>query len=378
DNLRPNLRYITSWPANGWSNQVIQYMNLIYLAQLTERVPIIPRFRPVHMGANASHLDFSDVFDLPRLQQELGMTSVLEWRQIKDLNSETVDELGCWDIQDKTWEADRLYLEPPVDLKLDISYSRAPEWVRASDGGASPKTLLWPLASLVYLTEHTNGLERLPAELSPLHRVELSPDEHLFCCNSMYFGVEMLGEVRDISPAWHAVGRHMRWTAKVEEIAMRYVRQTLGVTPRESIPPFFAVHIRRGDFVIWCNIAGVTAQECFAPLSAFARRVDEMRAALFEGRGVSVERVIVTSDEEDPDWWAAVSSLGWLRPDHSQTVELYGPWYPMFIDAVIQSTAAGFVGTDTSTVSILSRRRVAEMGGLSEMVRWGWRGADDH
>lgn len=78
--------------------------------------------------------------------------------------------------------------------------------------------------------------------------------------------------------------------------------------------------------MIWCNIAGVSAQECFAPLSAFARRVDEMRVALFEGRGVSVEPVIVTSDEEDPDWWTAVSSLGWLRPDHSQTVQLYGAW----------------------------------------------------
>lgn len=50
----------------------------------------------------------------------------------------------------------------------------------------------------------------------------------------------------------------------------------------------------------------------------------------------------------------------------------------MFIDTIIQSTAAGFVGTDTSTVSILSRRRVSDMGGLTELVRWGEPGADDH
>jgi hypothetical protein len=43
----------------------------------------------------------------------------------------------------------------------------------------------------------------------------------------------------------------------------------------------------------------------------------------------------------------------------------------MFIDAVIHGAASGFVGTDTSTVSILARRRVAARGGPTEMVKWG-------
>lgn len=36
----------------------------------------------------------------------------------QDLESETVEDLGCWDIQDKRWDDESIYLEPPVDLKL--------------------------------------------------------------------------------------------------------------------------------------------------------------------------------------------------------------------------------------------------------------------
>jgi hypothetical protein len=50
----------------------------------------------------------------------------------------------------------------------------------------------------------------------------------------------------------------------------------------------------------------------------------------------------------------------------------------MFIDAVIHSAAYGFVGTDTSAVSILGRRRVSSKGGVTEMVKWGRPHADDH
>jgi hypothetical protein len=58
-------------------------MNLIYLAQMTERVPIIPRFRPVHVDADdGSHIDFGEVFDIQRLEAGLGK-HILEWRQVK-------------------------------------------------------------------------------------------------------------------------------------------------------------------------------------------------------------------------------------------------------------------------------------------------------
>lgn len=53
--------------------------------------------------------------------------------------------------------------------------------------------------------------------------------------------------------------------------------------------------------------------------------------------------------------------------------------YPVILDAAVQSNGLGFVGTDRSTFSILSRRRVIDWhDGAARMVLWGSKGADDH
>jgi hypothetical protein len=53
--------------------------------------------------------------------------------------------------------------------------------------------------------------------------------------------------------------------------------------------------------------------------------------------------------------------------------------YPLFIDAVIQSNGAGFVGTQGSTMTTVARRRVESWrGGPTRVVKWGSPNADDH
>jgi hypothetical protein len=53
--------------------------------------------------------------------------------------------------------------------------------------------------------------------------------------------------------------------------------------------------------------------------------------------------------------------------------------HPVFIDAIIQSNGAGFVGTRGSTMSNLALRRVQSWhNGPTRIVQWGWPGADDH
>jgi hypothetical protein len=119
--------------------------------------------------------------------------------------------------------------------------------------------------------------------------------------------------------------------------------------------------------------------ECFAPLSAIARRVDEVKAAVLQQKGLVVERVIITSDEKNNTWWEGVEPYGWHRMDHSNTAAEYGAWYPLLIDAAIQSGGIGLVGTDLSTVSMIAGHRVkAWHGGIVKMVKWGKPGADDH
>jgi hypothetical protein len=83
--------------------------------------------------------------------------------------------------------------------------------------------------------------------------------------------------------------------------------------------------------------------------------------------------VIVTSDESDEAWWSQVAAKGWHRVDHDalQTAARYGRWYPVFLDAVIQSRGTGFLGTMKSTMSLMAKRRVEDwQNGVARMVQW--------
>ncbi len=123
---------------------------------------------------------------------------------------------------------------------------------------------------------------------------------------------------------------------------------------------------------------------CLGELSAHVFPVtrevqEELRAR--KGIEVPMDRVVITSDESDPAWWDEVKALGWKTVDHqaARTAEVLGRWYPVILDAAIQSNALGFVGTDRSTYSILSRRRVETWhDGVTRTVLWGYKGADDH
>ncbi|KAJ7089795.1 hypothetical protein B0H15DRAFT_930626 [Mycena belliarum] len=378
DNLRPDVQYVTTWPGSGWTNDVILYMNLLYLSLITERVPVIPYFTPTHVGGSAPTLAFGEVFDLPRLQEAIG-APILEWHQVKDPQSDIVDPLGCWSV----WEAVQdLNIEPHFTsatkrLKLDVSYTAGPRWIKMDlDNDRDPHATFWGLAALAFPETRAANLQT-PA-MSPVHRLSLPPDEQMLCYDYLYYvGANNAYEWEsDYGPAWRFVGRHMHWTPKILELAERYVREALVVAPYEPTPPYIAVHVRHGDFAGWCE---VPVKDCFAPLSAIARRVEEVQTELWATRHVIVDRVVVTSDEQDSAWWAEVAELGWMRPDHARTAELHGVWYPILIDAAIQSGGLGFVGTDRSTVSLMGSRRVATWhGGVVRTVRWGYPGADDH
>lgn len=169
----------------------------------------------------------------------------------------------------------------------------------------------------------------------------------------------------------------MYWSPTILRLADQYVRKTIGVAEGDPTPPWIAIHIRHGDFR---NLCGETPlEECFAPLSVVSRRVEEVKKELYERKGITVSHVIMTSDERNATWWEGVKAQGWYSIDHSQTVELMGQWYPVFIDAAIQSLGMGFVGTDGSTMSVLARRRVESWNdGSTRTVKWGSPGADDH
>ncbi|KAJ6621115.1 hypothetical protein B0H10DRAFT_2352825 [Mycena sp. CBHHK59/15] len=365
DNLRPEVKYISSWGSGGWTNDVIGNINLIYLALITDRVPIIPAFMPTHIGRHRDPIPFGEVFDVPHLWRALGKP-VLEWREVKDPNSTVLDDLGCWNI----WESVQFYEKfprhsfNPGHVNLDISYTKTPSWIKMFPGYEHDRhSTFWSLAALSFPSARNANL--VPALPSPLHNVSLEPDDHLLCYDFLYYVAahQSFEFSRDYSPAWRYVGQHMRWLPALEQVALQYTRRAFGLDGDVPIPPFISVHVRRNDFKSQCRL-GVALEDCFASLPVIARRVREVQAEIQERKGIVVSHVIVTSDEKNGTWWGQVEEQG---------------WYPILIDAVIQSQGVGFVGTDMSTVSALAWNRVKSwQDGPVRMVKWGAPNADDH
>jgi hypothetical protein len=71
------------------------YINMVYLAMLTSRTPVIPPFVPSHVDYDGGFPPFDDVFDVLRLAAAINMP-ILEWRDVKQENGTASDELGCW------------------------------------------------------------------------------------------------------------------------------------------------------------------------------------------------------------------------------------------------------------------------------------------
>ncbi|KAG1802972.1 uncharacterized protein HD556DRAFT_1490165 [Suillus plorans] len=386
DNLRNDTKYITSWGSAGWTNDVITYGNLIYLALITERIPIIPKFLSNHIDPSAPPFVFEEIFDVPRLSQAIGI-HLLQWHEVKDPESQVVDDLGCWTV----WETVQRHIKVPEPrrspslnvLKLDISWTRTPAWVELTSPSIHHNhASFWSLASLGFPEARSKSLElSLTNHPSSQHQVSLPPDDHVLCFDLLYYvSAHHTWEWElDYSPAWRFVGQHMRWTASMEKIADAHARRAMNVPVTQPTPPYISIHIRHGDFSKQCE--GFPVDQCFAPLSVIARRVSEVQEELRTRKGIHVTHVIMTSDERDPEWWSDVRALGWTWVDYAaeRTEEIYGKWHPVFLDAIIQSNGAGFVGTRGSTMSTLASRRVQTWhDGATRLVSWGWPGADDH
>ncbi|KIM70241.1 hypothetical protein SCLCIDRAFT_102054 [Scleroderma citrinum Foug A] len=382
DNLRNDTKYITSWLNAGWTNDVMTIGNLLYLAMITERVPILPRFIPSHIGPDALDIPFGHVFDVPRLSKAIGLP-ILEWEQVKDVDSTVVDELGCWALWPVVAEEDI----PPrgssvvEKLKLDLSHTLVPGWVKLTQPGVPDKhASLWSLARLSFPEARVEALKQPPIP-SPLHQASLPPDEQLLCFDYLYYtAVTNAWEWNwDYSPAWRFVGRHMHWNATLVKLAEEHVRRAMQVPDNELTPAYISIHVRHGDFRSYCN--SIPEDQCFASISVIARRVEEVQQELLDRKGIHVTRVIMTSDERDPNWWAEIAKLGWTWVDYAaeRTVEKHGKWYPLLLDAIIQSRGAGFVGTEYSTMTTVALRRVQDWSqGAVRVTHWGWPGADDH
>jgi hypothetical protein len=198
-------------------------------------------------------------------------------------------------------------------------------------------------------------------------------------------------------PSWTQVGQYVHFTPRVIALTQADLRRAFGLSPDVDIPPYVAVHVRHGDFDGGCS-EGTTLETCYAPLSTYAKRVVEVQTELRERHGVEAKHVLMTSDEQDKTWWEGVRQLGWAHIDFANEPEdeILTKWsvfyvstdglpreadelsrYPIVVDSAAHSMAAGFVGTERSTVSLMAVRRITAWGyGVVRTVNWGWPDAD--
>jgi len=215
----------------------------------------------------------------------------------------------------------------------------------------------------------------------------LQPDAQLLCYDFPYYvGSHRPFEIEEqIRPAWRFVGKHLHWAPQIQALGDAYLRRAFGLGPKDRVPPYIALHVRRQDFYRQCKFRNppIPIEECFAPLSAYARRVDQIRAALatspkhnFTTGDAQALPVVITSDEKSPAFWDEVAQLGWTQLNHTTegTVQKYGLWYEIILDVYAQGSGVGFVGTVQSTMSMLAARRVEDWrGGVTREVNWGGR-----
>lgn len=385
DNLRNDTKYVTSWPSAGSTNDFFSFLSLIYIALNTDRVPIIPAFVGVHhLDEHAGMMPFSAVYDLPRLQKTLGIP-ILEWKDVKDLSvplkERPAELLGCWSVHMgmKGLKGRPIHPETEEILALDIS-----NWPVLSDSAIgheeSPST-----ANIIALAALSDPIHRADAmkyrELEPEPCQEsgqlVEPDEQLLCFDYLFFTATYMSSYEhssDFDPIWRWVGQFVHFNPALVERARGMLHRTLEVPENAATPAFITIHVRRGDFAVWCY--DTPLDDCFAPFSDYAKKVEDIRRVLTM-RGIQVDpsHVIITSDEKDPAWWAEVVRLGYRYVDHKkeETIKLYGKWYPTLIDGAIHTLAVGLVGTDRSTYSEVSRKRMKSWNEVHEFrsVLWG-------
>ncbi|KAF7290976.1 hypothetical protein HMN09_01276300 [Mycena chlorophos] len=378
DNLRPELKYITSWHGAGITNDMMAHINLLYLAKQTDRIPIMDIFFADwgHVGfgykVRPPPMLFGDVFDLPRFTNLTGV-EVLQWPDVKAADSREIDSFGCWNLEQANLNNQNPHLgaTTPGERGFDISYMVIPPWTKQyPEQKWNEFVRLSQLVALSFPEKHKENVQAQQQTLrgSTLLGLKTPPDEQLMCFDWLFNTCENAPHdvLKDYSSTWRQIGQHLHFHPKIEGLAHEYLRKAFQLSVDQPVPPYIAVHVRRGDFDIWCT---VPREECFTPFLYFARKVKKMQEQLLADKGLTIQHVVVTSDESADEFWADVASYGYGRPDHTTTKEEYGAFYPVFIDNAIQGLAHGIVGTEMSTVSRIAAKRIESwQGGINTMV----------
>ncbi|GAA5943703.1 hypothetical protein JCM3775_001341 [Rhodotorula graminis] len=412
--LKPGVRYITTMSYGGHANQFMAIENLLYLSKLLSRVAIVPTLSPLHF--NETPRDFSTFYDLDRFYRETEIPAV-EMSAFKPWNftrPAVKEQISCWSVLEQTAGNRNVNDGSLAAHQIAVKYWALPPMERGSEGFN-----IWfeSLHSFDFgRLKRDKWIERVKKELIPQQYPQVHPsadpsheraetlkpgfdplgspppDENLFCLDTTFF----LGS-RILPPAyplpdkryeaprlyeghgWLQAGQFLRFSTHLEELATIYLQDLFGTV---TIPPFIAVHLRRGDFQ---SARGLTSLEAFTDAVQRVRdrldwRMDHpdgwvgaghAQQKYFSGVRARHYAVVATTDEAPSSDFVRQlkEDLGWKVVDHEHmhTEEELGAWYPTMIDAAVLARGRGFVGTEWSTFSYLAGLRVKYWnGGVEE------------
>ncbi|GAA5870793.1 hypothetical protein JCM1840_006806 [Sporobolomyces johnsonii] len=380
DALRPDLRYLTLDSWSGMTGQFFTTLSLMYLAQQTQRIAILPSWRDAdHYGD--SMIKMGLLFDMEKYRQESGALFV-DWDEVKPLDRNHAntdrDAIGCY-MGNNAFEGGRSFDEHNLEQTI-WRVPRSGGWFEHSVEAF--QLFDWDEADRVKRTKEfaKENQRDLPSNML---------NSQLLCYSNLWdlnvagahatgvrwydgFGGQQRKDggikellpisMRGTHPEWFAVGQFIDFHPDVWEVALEATRRTLKV---KQIPEnLVTVHLRRGDFKEWCS----TGHNCTPTLDAYAEKLEPLLALSPPGTSV-----LVTTDEQDDNiFLSSIDKLGWYRVDHRAlgtfaTLEAkYGEdarWVDAAVDQAILSLGSHFVGTSGSQVSLVTELRVAVWNG---------------
>lgn len=354
---------------------------------------------------DADPIAFSTFFDLDTLYQTIQVPAV-DFSDLKAYNRTTfvgdLERIACWSVHERaigginsaaqSLSIHNTYMDfwplPTTVLINPGSQAVTFQSLAAFDADLAGKQSWVEKAQAEYLPQEPFESGNEPTDVEGNlkwgfgHVHSPPPPAQLSCYDELFFvGLRsdpiahpFVWEIDspDYYSTWGKIGRHLRFTSKLEELADEYLMAVFDVQRISDLPPFISMHIRRGDFATENML---TDLERYTTAVARIRshiqlRIDEtlyndgpitarFKIRTLHGKPIPAAdyEVLVTTDEpEASPFRLELSALGWKTINHVEmrTEERFGVWWPSMIDSVALARATGFVGSAHSTFSELA------------------------
>jgi hypothetical protein len=334
--------YITYLPYAGITNQFYGMLRGMEVAKALGRTLILPPITSSSHDKSKQNQPWSKFLDLKRFSKLTGIP-VVEFHELRDAELTEYHELQC---------------------RITCGFGSK----RTIDFTAKGFLTQWRLnATLNALPLDDSKLDSILSMLEPWRE-----DKYICLSNTYKIAVQDKSE-------WERFGQHLHFTAELEGFVQEFLDNNLvksqaevdPVTSKDIVPAhhrYIAIHIRRGDFVKYCegSFAGPKMIHCLPSTEQIAQRIDIIQERLNPTKDPSKTLpVFVATNERDPEELRQFANLGWQYLDHEKmgTDAALGVFGPMMVDQVLMAYADTLVGIQMSTFSRVGALRQRDWHG---------------